>query len=261
MSELKEDGIAVMEDGADQTTSNVSEREEHALVDILETKYRRLGEDYDVSLDSLIHGDGSSDPKALAGIQALILANPLAGTTGGINRALFPWWRNRAATAAHAGAGGQGAITASASNGGALITFLDKEVRQLKRYNTGRTNWKWFAGSDWIDAYKFELRANGNTAQDFAFNTGVPDGSMKDPRHAGNIIVYDPSLDDLGLAKRCYVIAMGEDDIQLKYFDGKKKQQHNPARPYDRYVMYNGITTTAVMTAFRLRTSAVYDIA
>lgn len=261
MSELKEDGIEVTESGSDQETSNVSGREEHALVDILETKYRRLNEDYDVSLDALIHGDGSSDPKALAGIRSLILDNPLSGTTGGINRALFPWWRNRAATTAHAGAGGQGPITAAAANGGALITFLDKEIRQLKRYNMGRTNWKWFAGSDWIDAYKFELRANGNTAQDFAFNTGVPDGSMKDPRHAGNVIVYDPTLDDLNLAKRCYVIAMGEDDIQLKYFNGKKKQQHNPARPYDRYVMYNGITTTAVLTAFRLRTSAVYDIA
>lgn len=261
MSELKEDGIEVIENGADQETSNVSGREEHALVDILETKYRRLDEDYDVSLDLLLHGDGSSDPKALAGIRSLILDNPLTGTTGGINRALFPWWRNRAATAAYGGAGGQGAITSSATNGGALIAFLDKEIRQLKRYNSGRTNWMWFAGSDWIDAYKLELRANGNTAQDWAFNDGVPDGSMKDPRHAGNTIVYDPVMDDLGLSKRCYVIAMGEDDIQLKYFNGKKKTQHNPARPYDRYVMYNGVTTTAVLTAFRLRTSAVYDIA
>jgi hypothetical protein len=43
--------------------------------------------------------------------------------------------------------------------------------------------------------------------------------------------------------------------------DGQRMQKHNPARPYDRYVMYNGITTTAVMVAKQLNTSAVYDIA
>lgn len=261
MSELKQDGIEVLEDGADQETSSVSGREAHALVDILKTKYRRLDEDYNVSLDALIHGDGSSDPKALAGIRSLILDNPLTGTTGGINRALFSWWRNRAATTAHAGAGGQGPITSTPANGGALAAFLDTEIRQLKRYASGGVNWMWFAGSSFIDAYKLELRANGNSAQDLAFNDGVPDGSMKDPRHANNVITYDPTLDDTGYTKRCYVIAMGEDDIQLKYFNGKKKSQHNPARPYDRYVMYNGMTTTAVLTAFRLRTSGVYDIA
>ena len=261
MTELKQDGIEVTETGASQSTSNVSGREEHALVDILETKYRRLNEDYDRSLDLLLHGDGSSDPLALAGIRSLILDNPGSGTTGGISRTLFPWWQNRAATAAYGGAGGQGAITVNPSGGGSLIAFLDTEIRQLKRYNTGRTSWMWFAGSDWIDGYKSELRANGYYAQNMATDNSVPDGSMNDPRHAGNQIGYDPTLDDLGYEKRCYVLAMGEDDLQLKYFNGTKKQQHNPARPYDRYVMYNGMTTTAVLTAFRLRTSAVYDIA
>ena len=261
MSELKQDGIDVVENGADQSTVNVSGREETALVDILETKYRRLDEDFNRSLNLLCWKDGSADPKALAGVQSLILDVPTAGTTGGVPRALFSWWRNRAATAAYGSAGGQGAITSSASNGGALIEFMDKEIRQLKRYNNGMTNWVWLAGSSWIDAYKLELRANGNYSMTMSTDRGVPDGSMKDPRHAGNDIIYDPTLDDLSLSKRCYVLAMGEDDIQLKYFNGKKKQQHNPARPYDRYVMYNGITTTAVMTAHRLRSSGVYDIA
>jgi hypothetical protein len=42
--------------------------------------------------------------------------------------------------------------------------------------------------------------------------------------------------------------------------DGQRMKRHNPARPYDRMVMYNGITTTAVMVARSLRSSAVYEI-
>lgn len=262
LTELKEDGIMVQEeDRGEQNPVNVDGREAHALVDILETKYRRVDEDYNVSWDALLHGDGSTDPKAIAGIRSIVLDNPIAGTTGGLSRSIFPWWRNRAATTAYAGAGGQGPITVNPANGGALIEFLDKEQRQLGRYVTGTPNLLWFCGSDFIDGYKRELRANGYYFDNLSGDNSVPDGSMKDPKHAGRQFVYDPTLDDLGMSKRGYLLDLSEDGIQLKYFNGVKKQRHNPTRPYDRYVMYNGITTTAVLTAFRLRTSGVYDIA
>lgn len=77
----------------------------------------------------------------------------------------------------------------------------------------------------------------------------------------GTPIEYDPTLDDLGLQKRAYVIDMGRTGVRLLYLNGKRMKKHDPARPYDRYVMYNGITTTAVMIAKQLNTSAVYDIA
>jgi hypothetical protein len=70
---------------------------------------------------------------------------------------------------------------------------------------------------------------------------------------------YDPTLDDLGYAKRAYVIDMAA--IKLSYMQGEKKKKANPARPHDRFVMYTGVSTTAVMWTKRLRTSAVYDIA
>jgi hypothetical protein len=49
--------------------------------------------------------------------------------------------------------------------------------------------------------------------------------------------------------------------IKLMYMQGEKKKKSNPARPHDRFVMYQGVTTTAVMVAKKLRTSGVYDIA
>lgn len=260
-TELKEDGIDVIEEGAEQSTSPMEGREEQALANLLDEKMEKLGEDYAYSLDRLVHGDGSTDAKAIAGIQSLILASPAVGTTGTIGRPSNSWWRNRAATAAYAAAGGQDAITSSTSNGGALIEFLEKEWLQLSKYRNGSTRYKIFAGSDWIAAYKKELRANGNYSMVGWQGKGNVDGGMDDPTFKGTPIVWDPTLDDLSLAKRCYVIDMGRTGVRLLYMNGQRMKRHHPARPYDRYVMYNGITMTGVLIAKQLNTSGVYDIA
>lgn len=260
-TELKVDGIEVVEDGAgEEQTREVSGREEIALANRLNEKMDDLNEDYAFSLDRLLHGDGTSDAKAIAGIDSLILASPATGTTGGLNRATTAWWRNRAATAAFAAAGGQGAITSSTANGGALIEFLDKEMRQLNRYKNGSTRHKFFAGSDFIDAYKKELRANGNYTMN-GWSAGTADGSMPNPQHGGTPFTYDPTLDDLGRSKRCYVIDTGRAGVRLLYLNGKRMLKHKPDRPADRYVIYSGITMTGVLVAKQLNTSGVYDIA
>lgn len=259
-TELKVDGIDVVENGSDQSTREMSGREAHALANILDEKNAELKEDFDAGEEELIHTDGTADAKALAGITSLILESPAVGSTGSLSRVANSWWRNRAATAAFALAGGQDKITSASTGGGVLISFLDKEIRQLARYAGGSENLMWFAGSSWIDAYKSELRANGYYSQSMSKDDGQPDGSMKDPRHAGHNIIYDPWMDDNGKSKFCYVIDMGRRGIRLLYMDGQRMKRHNPARPYDRMVMYNGITTTSVMVARSLRSSAVYEI-
>lgn len=259
-TELKVDGIDVVEDGADQDTREMSGREDHALANLLDEKHDTLGEDYAFSLDRLVHGDGSSDAKALAGIASIILDVPTVGSTGNIGRVANPFWRNRAATAAYGVAGGQGAITVNAANGGALITFMDQEQRQRSKYKNGSTRWRYFCGSDFIDGYKKELRSNGYYSQT-GWRGDNADGSMPDPKHGGLPLEWDPTMDDIGLSKRCYALDMGRAGVRLLYMDGQRMKKHNPARPYDRYVMYNGITTTAVMIAKQLNTSGVYDIA
>lgn len=259
-TELKTDGIDVVENGTDQRTREMSGREEHALVNLWDEKLDALGEDYAFSLDRLIHGDGSTDAKALAGIGSIILDVPNVGSTGGISRTANPWWANRAATAAYGVAGGQGAITSNVADGGALIAFMDTEARIRNKYKNGSTKTRYFAGSAFIDAYKKELRANGNYTQT-GWGSGNPDGSMKDPLHDGIPLIWDPTMDDLGLSKRCYAIDMGRTGVKLLYMDGQRMKKHQPARPYDRYVMYNGITMTGVMIAKQLNTSGVYDIA
>jgi hypothetical protein len=260
-TELKIDGIDIIEDGADQETSEMSGREEHVLAGLLHTNTTMLGEDYSKSMDLLVHGDGSADPKSMAGIQSFILDSPAVGTTGGIGRVANPWWRNRAATAAYGAAGGQAAIVSAATNGGVLIEFLEKEWLQLIRYAEGTPKWKLFAGSDFIAAYQRELRANGNYTLNGWQGQNNADGGMDAPKFKGNPITYDPTLDNLGLSKRMYVLDLSLTGIGLYYMLGNRMKKHNPARPYDRYTMYNGLTNTAVLVAQRLNTSAVYDIA
>ncbi len=255
-TELKYDGIDIVENDASQDTRSMSGRDEHALANILDEKMDSLGEDYAFSMNRLLLGDGSADPKALAGIRSIIVDNPAVGTLGGLSRVVHPWWRNRARTASSAG----GVITSNVANGGALIEVMDQEARQRARFASGQTRVKYFAGSDFIDAYKRELRANGEYSNTGWSGSNV-DGSMPEPRHAGIALTYDPTLDDLGLAKRCYAIDMGRNGVRLFYMNGNRMKKHTPARPYDRYVMYNGITTTAVMGVRQLNTSGVYDIA
>jgi hypothetical protein len=259
-TELKHDGIDVVESGSDQTTREMSRREMQALVNIFDEKNEKLGADYNYSLDRLIHGDGTTDTKALAGIRAFILDDPSLGSTGGINRVANTWWRNDAATAAANSAGsGENKITSSSTGGGALIIAMDKAMRRRQKYANGQTKVRYFAGSDFIDAYKAEMRANGYYTQT-GWGGKKPDGAMQDPAHGGIDLEWDPTMDDLSRGKFCYAIDVGKRGIKMMYMDGQKYKKHNPARPYDRMVMYNGISMTGVMVARQLNTSGVYEI-
>lgn len=258
-TELKHDGITVVENGANQSTSAKDGREQFALANLLEEKGEVMLEDYVSSWDALLHGDGTGDTKALAGIRAFILADPALGSTGGLART-NTWWRNRAATAAANTAGsGANAITSSTTGGGALLQFLQKEYRQIRKF--GNPKHQCFAGSDFIDAMERELRANGEYSGNGWRDRASVDGGMATddgvPFKSWNF-VYDPTLDDLGFAKRAYIVDMSA--ITLYYMQGEKMKKANPARPYDRYVMYRGMTTTAGLVARQLNTSGVYDI-
>lgn len=252
-TELKYDGIDVTEN--EQSTSAMDGREAHVLANILDEKNAALGEDYAKSLNSLIIGDGTSDTKALAGIRSLLLENPATGTTGGISRAANTWWRNRALTTAN----GTTQVTSATTDGGALLQALQKEFRLLSKFAQGGTNWRIFCGDDVYNALEKELRANGNYTQDGFMREAAVDGGMAALKFKGKPIIWDPSLDDISKSKFMYIIDMKR--IYLMYMNGQRMKKHNPQRPYDRYVMFNGITTTAVLCAQQLNTSGIVEIA
>lgn len=252
-TELKIDGLSVTDTNGEGTTTH-SKREMTVLVGLLETKLQDFGERYARSLNTLWWGDGTADAKALAGLRATIVANPTTGTYGGINRATVTWWRNRARTAAHAAAGGTGAVTSSPANGGTLIQTLQVEKRQLMRFGGKPT--VFLAGSDFIGAMETEMRANGYYSQN-GFR-GKQDGAMGALSFDGTEIMYDPTLDDLGLQKRAYWYDPRH--IYPMKMEGEWRRQHTPARPYNQFVLYRSVTSTGQLVARQLNSALVIDI-
>lgn len=253
-TELKIDGISVTDSVTGESTSNHSGREMHALVNLMDNKLQDFAEQYARSLNLLLWGDGTADAKALAGLRALLVANPTTGTAGGLDRSQFTWWRNRARTAAHAAAGGSNAVTSATTSGGALIQVLQAEFRQLRRY--GAEPDCFFAGSDFIAAMETEMRANGYYTQT-GFR-GAQDPAMGGLMFDGKKVIYDPTLDDLSLQKRAYI--WDSRDIPLMKMEGEWRRQHNPARPHDQFVLYRSITCTGQLVATRLNGALVIDI-
>jgi len=251
-TELKIDGISVEDTNGEGTRSH-SKRDMHTLVGLLENKLEDLGEQYSSTMNTLLWGDGTGDAKALAGVQSIISATPTTGTVGGINRATSgnEWWRNRARTAAN----GTTAVTSAATSGGVLLQALQEEHRQLTRYG-GSPNLA-LCGSDFIAAMETELRANGNYSQT-GFADGGNDFAVTGVNFMGQKFIYDPSLDDQSLQKRCYWL--DTKGVFLMCMDGEWNRAHTPARPSNQFVMYRSITCTGQMVARQCNSSLVIDI-
>lgn len=261
-TELKHDGISVSDEMG--STSNHTGRDKTMLINMFENKLFDFGERYATSLNGLLWGDGTGDAKALHGLTHFLVANPLAGTVGGKNRATAAnaYLRNRARTAAYAtaaggstGPQGGGAVTVNATGGGALMQVLQKEALQLRKYG-GKPDC-FLAGSEFIDGYQREVRANGVYSQT-GFK-GSQDGAMGAVLFDGTPIVYDPTLDDMGYAKRGYWF--DKRHVKLAKMADEWKRTHSPARPHDKFVMYRSITSTGQMVATQLNGALVIDIA
>lgn len=261
-TELKIDGISVVDTDGKETRSH-SRREMTMLVNLLNDKLEDLGEQYARSMNDLLWGDGTTDAKALAGIKSIITDIPTTGTVGGIDAATKTWWRNRAHTAAFAGAlsfdasYGGGAVTSSPANGGALLQLLQQELRQLKRY--GGNPDCFYAGSDFIDAMEVELRANGNYFSDAGEAGKTLDGSLGDLKFKGIPVLYDPTLDDDGRAKFGYL--WDSRHIYLMAMQDEWKRQHTPSRPPNQFVLYRSLTCTGQVVAQQRNSALVVEIA
>ena len=262
MTELKIDGISV-KDTNGESTSNHSQRELTVLVDLLQDKIFGLGEQYVRGMNTLAYSDGTADPKALAGLQALVKADPSTGTVGGLDQSTTSWWRNRSRTAAFGAkvtatpalsAFGGDAVQSNVADGGALLQILGYEMRMLTKFG-GKPDFA-VCGSAFIDALEKEVRANGTyTTTGFTGTQQIDMGAIK---WGGVEFRFDPTLDDLNLSKRCYLL--DTDAIRLFAMSDEWRKDHVPARPADKFIIYRSITSTGAMCATRLNSSLVIDI-
>jgi hypothetical protein len=259
LTELKMDGISVVDSLSSADTVEHSDRELVVLTGLLSEKIDDMEEGSARDFNTMLWLDGSQDAKLVPGVRSIVTENPSTGTVGGLSGATLTWWRNRARTSTYnstLGTATDGRLTMSATNGGAIIQFLQSELRQLKRYGGKPT--LWLAGSAFIEAVETELRANGTYTMEGWSSKKTSDGAMADISFKGNQIIYDPTLDDLGYSKYLYVI--DESAIQLRPMEGEDWKQHTPARPAQQYVMYRAKTWTGALTCNRRNGCGVYVI-
>lgn len=259
-TELKADGITLIDsEGGAQRTQEKDGAERQRLAHLLKYKMDNLEDSRDKGFDDLLHSDGAATPRLPGGVMAVVKDDPAAGTTGGVNRTTNTWWRNRARTAAALAAGtGLGPIVSDPSNGGELIQTLQGEFRQMRARAGGRDKLEAFCGSDFLDAYEREIRANGGYSET-GFRSGNVDGAMRQVSHGGIILTWDPSMDALGQNKRAYFLDLNA--IYLDWMVGERRKKANPVRPADKFIFMTGYSDTFAFVAERVNSSGVFDIA
>lgn len=258
-TELKKDGISVVDSLDGKRTSEHSDREMTALANLLDDKLEDMSEGYSRGLNDMFWKDGVATPKLSPGILSFITDNPSSAVlVGGIDQSLNTWWRNRAFVGANAAVGnsiGPAIAVGADATKQILIIKLNFEIRQLRRYG-GKPS-KMFCGSDFLDQIEKELRANGTYTQTGWKSTGRIDLGMSDVELKGVVLEYDPTLDDLGYAKRGYII--DESQVFPMVMEGEEDKRHSPARPEDKYVYYRAVTWTGGMVCRRRNSSGVYE--
>lgn len=249
-TDLKKDGISVVDSANGETTKEHSDREMTAISNIFEDKLEDMTEGSAQSFNEIMWLDGTQSAKVPAGVTSVITDDPTEGIVEGIDAAQNAWWRNRSKVGANK-------ITASATNQ-TLTKTLRSEVRQLRRYG-GKPNLV-LAGSGFIDALELEVAEKGIYTQSGFAKEGTNDIGMADISMRGvGKIMYDPTLDDLGYEKRAYFI-----DTKHLYpmvMEGEDMVRHSPARPAEKYVIYRGLTWTGALVCRKRNAHGVYEVA
>lgn len=251
-TELKIDGITVVDTLNGENTSKHSDRELTVLTGLLEAKLNDMTEGWAKSFNTMLWQDGTLDAKKVPGLLSMITDDPTTGTVGGFDRSLadFALWRNRAAV---------GANKLTYVSGSQVISkYLRNEVRQLKRYGGKPT--LILCGSGFIQKLEAEVESKGlYTQQGFVKNGTTDIGLAKIQLLGVGEFLYDPTLDDLGLTNRCYFI--DESNINLMVMEGEDKKTHAPARPHDQYVLYRAMTWTGGLIGKQFNGCGVYEVA
>lgn len=257
LTELKKDGISVVDSTTGESTSQHSDREMTAITNLLDDKLQDMSEGSARSFNEILWRDGSQSSKVFAGLQSIISLTPQIGTTGGIDRASNAWWQNRAFVGT-TGTNANGTRITASPSGQTLTKKLRAEVRLLRRYG-GRPSLL-LAGSGFLEKLESEVAEKGIYTQEGFKNSGNTDIGLADISMRGvGKFQYDPTLDDLGFTNFCYFI--DPKHVFLRPMEGEEWKTHAPARPPEKYVMYRALTWTGGLVADQLNAHGVYEAA
>lgn len=248
MHELLKDGISISNTTDGKGETEHSDRDKTMLANILKNKTEDMMEGTERGMNAMYWGDGTADASLIPGVTSFVLDDPTTATVvGGIDQSSNTWWRNRASLL----------LTATTAANQVVVQKLQKEWRQLRRYG-GRPNLV-LCGADFIDWVEQELRSKGNYTLEGWTSKGKTDASIADIRFKGVDFTYDPTLDDLGKAKYCYVLDTRY--LKPKVIEGENWKKHYPARPENKYVFYRAMTYAGGLVTPKRNVHGVYSIA
>jgi len=249
MHEMLKNGITISDTTTGESSSKASNAEKIMLANLMNDKVEDMKEGSDRDLNDMFWRDGTQDSEKVPGVTYWVVDNPAASAVIGGLSSTYPWWRNRASLNINLGAGPET---------GAVLNTLQYELRQLRRYG-GQKQPMWLAGSDMMDRIEKELKAQGYYTDSGWAKSGRIDGSVADLAFKGIAIDYDPTLDDLGYAKRLYAL-----DCATMYpmvIDGENGKDHTPARPENKYVFYKAKTWVGGLICRQRNGQGVYGFA
>lgn len=251
IEQLQRNGLTLSETDWGISASEVVDELSSRIVNLLEEQLEDLRIGREESRNLMFWRDGSQDPKDVPGIMYWVQDDPtVPALVGGIDQGNVPEWRNRAVLG----------IVANQSNASdqVLMQTLQREWRHLTKY--GRRPNTFLVGSDFLEQLEREYGARG---QMFMSGFARNDVDIAKPgfRFNGIPIEYDPTLDLLGRSKYGYLLNISRSGIFKLHMRGWKDRKHEPARPPERMVFRQSITTVDAMIARDRRSSGVYSIA
>jgi hypothetical protein len=262
-TDLANNGIVLTDD----RNAVASEDEKRMIVNHLEENYETLKNGYQENWDLEVHQNGTQSTKAVPGLDALISTTPATGVVGGLDPSVYTFWQNRVSLSINSGTTGN------------LTTAMEQTWRACITVGRRRPD-AIFCGGKFFDAYRNDAPLNvqrqvflnngpsGNIKGGMYVDNGaVGDGQNEGVFFKGIPVIWDPIFDLLQslLApavpwdKRCYFL--NSKSLRLKPFKGRWMINRKPARVYDRYTHYWGLTSDYGMTINQRNNMAVMSIA
>lgn len=218
--DLADQGYDITPNGPRSRTSfkKMSEDEANTLVDIVEEKIEDMHDSWDVNLELALLRDGSSDTKAIVGLDGLVTTTPTTGTIGGKSRA-NPKLQHNVYT---------DLSSATLAAGGNMRQRMTDGVRKANNNSRGRMNKGKMdviiAGDNFVDGYMTYGEKNNFTVNTKASGT--------------------PKL-DIGISETGLVFSGGGYDIPIVRCPAFKRLQEIESASVDWNDRAYGLTSKA----------------
>jgi len=251
-TELANNGIVMTDD----TESVPTEAEMTQVVSLIKEGWETLKLGFQENLDLELHRDGTQSALATPGLDALISTTPAVGVVGGLDPATYTFWRNNANMAI------------STATPGTLTDQMEISYRACMTFGGMRPDF-YVCGSAFYDAYRKDARLTINRQLQIKGDKGTDmDNGTEGLYFKGGLVVWDPTFDALdGIlgaitypwAKRLYML--NSKTLKLRPYKGRWMINRKPARMYDRYTHYFGLTSDQGFTCNKRNANAVLSIA